>query len=254
MLHKNLFINLYLGFKFAFSYFSVLPMNFSNSDDLSSKGVLASMLLFFPLVGAVLGSLSIGLFLVLEGLSWYGAVASALFYMMLYGFLHAEAVIDVADAIYASHSGKDAYQVIKDPTIGAMGMLWAMGFVLLKVSGIVFLFMHSAFYEFISVLIVSRLTLLALFYSQTFKSSFVTQLKEAFTRTYLLVSFMLFTLLGLVLIELHFIALLLMGLILAFGIVKFLNAKLGFINGDVLGTVLEGVEIALMLMVALLWI
>jgi len=246
--------NLYLGFKFAFSYFSILPVNFSTNDDLSSKSVLASMLLFFPLVGLVLGFLSVGLFLMLDSLSWYGAVVSAVVYMVLYGFLHTEAVLDVADAIYASHSGKDSYEIIKDSTIGAMGMLWAFCFVLLKLSGIVFLFMHSAFLEFVSVLVISRLTLLALFYTQNFKSSFATQLKESFTSKYLVASFVLFTMVGLFLIKLHFLILLLIGVALAFSIVKFLNSKLGFINGDVLGTVLESVEIVLLLLVALLWL
>ena len=246
--------NLYLGFKFAFSYFSILPVKLSNSDDLSSKSILASMLLFFPLVGVVLGSLSVGLFLTLESLSWYGAVISAIFYMVLYGFLHTEAVLDVVDAIYASHSGKDSYEVIKDSTIGAMGMLWAFGYVLVKVSGIVFLFMHSAFLEFISILVISRLTLLALFYTQTFRSSFATQLKESFNFKYLVASFTLFTLLGLGFMGLNFLLLLTMGLLIAFSLVKFLNVKLGFINGDVLGTVLESVEILLMILVALLWL
>ena len=232
----------------------MLPVKFKHSDDLNSKEILGSMLLFFPLVGIVLGTVVVGVFHLLELLSWYGAILSALLYMMLYGFLHTEAVIDVADAVYASHSGKDAYEVIKDPTVGAMGVLWAGSFVLLKISGIVFLLMHHLFTPFISVLIVSRLALLMLFYTQTFKSSFATQLKSSLTPAYLWSAFFLFGTAGLLLTSIYFIPILVTGLILALLITRSIKSKIGFINGDVLGTTLESVEILLFIIVALFWL
>jgi adenosylcobinamide-GDP ribazoletransferase len=244
--------NLYLGFKFAFSYFSILPVKFKYSDDLSSKTVLGSMLLFFPFVGAVLGSLSVGLFMMLDGLSWYGAIISAVAYMMLYGFLHTEAVIDVADAIFASHSGKDAYTIIKDPTVGAMGVLWAIGLVLLKISGIVFLLIHHLFSEFISIVIISRLALLLLFYTQTFKSIFVNKLKDALRIKCLSVTVIIFSIFGLYLTGIDFIILMFFGFSFSFIVVYFIKSKLGFINGDVLGAILESTEIFLIIAVALL--
>jgi adenosylcobinamide-GDP ribazoletransferase len=246
--------NFYLGFKFAFSYFCIIPVKFSNSDDLTQKSVLASMLLFFPLVGTVLGVFTIGIFYILESLSWYGAVISALSYMMLYGFLHTEAVMDVADAIYASHSGKNAYSIIKDPTVGAMGVLWSFAFSILKISGIVFLLMHHLFFEFISVLIVSRLTLLMLFYTQTFKSNFATQLKNAFSKKYLWSAFIAYGVIGFLLISVKFITLLALGVVFAYFITLYIKSEIGFVNGDVLGTTLESVEILLFTMVALFWL
>jgi adenosylcobinamide-GDP ribazoletransferase len=243
--------NLYLGLKFAFSYFTILPVKFKNSDDLSSKDILGSMLLFLPLVGVVLGILVVGLFYILEPLSWYGAVISAVAYMMLYGFLHSEAVMDVVDAIYASHSGKDAYSIIKDPTVGAMGVLWVFGFTLLKISGIVFLLMHHLFIEFITVLMVSRLALLMLFYTQTFKSEFATQLKASLSLKYLLGAFGLFTVIGFLFAGVPFFTIMLTGLLFSYLITIFIRSKIGFVNGDVLGATLEGVEIILFLGVAL---
>ena len=244
--------DLYLGLKLAFSYFTILPMQFNQDDDLSAKEVLGAMLLFFPLVGSVLGAVTVGIFALLESLSWYGALISAVVYMVLYGFLHTEAVMDVADAMYASHSGKDAYEIIKDPTVGAMGVLWSVGFILLKISGIVFLLMHHLFVPFIAVLMVSRLALLMLFYTQTFRSSFATQLKSSLTLHYLLGAFLLFGIMGLLLSFSSFIVILLAGVILSFTIALFIKSKIGFINGDVLGTTLESVEILLFMMVALL--
>ena len=245
--------HIYLGLKFSFSYFSIFPVKFKEEDDLSTKPVLASMLFFFPLVGMVLGLVTLGLFTLLESLTWFAALISAVTYMVLYGFLHTEAVMDVADAIYASHSGKDAYEIIKDPTVGAMGVLYAVAVVLLKVGGIAYLLLEGFFLEFVIILVISRLSLLLLFYVHTFRSSFATNLKEALTHKTMLLSFFIFSLLGMVLVS-NFSILLLLGLLMALLISYTIKSKIGFVNGDVLGCTLEGVEILLFIVVGLLWL
>ena len=236
--------NIYLGLKFSFSYFSILPISFKKSNDLSDKHVLASMLLFFPLVGLFLGLITIFLYSFLMHLEWYGALISALVYMMLYGFLHTEAIMDVADAMYASHSGKDAYEIIKEPTVGAMGVLYAIAGVILKLAGIVFLFTHGFLMEFVAILIISRLSLLMLFKVHNFRSTFATTLKESLSTPYLIIAFLLFSLIGSMLVY-PFLLLLFIGLILALLISYAIKSKIGFVNGDVLGATLEGVEILL---------
>ena len=250
--HKSFSLKkLYLGFKFSFSYFSILPISFKSSDDLSGKEVLASMLFFLPLVGLVLGFGTIVLFSFLENLTWFGALISAIIYMVLYGFLHTEAVCDVADAIYASHGTKDAYKIIKEPTVGAMGVLFSTAVMLLKVAGIVFLFLNHYLMEFVAILIISRLSLLLLFEVHEFRSTFATTLKNSLTKPYFISSFILFSLIGIMLIS-NFMTLLLMGLLLALLISYIIKSKIGFVNGDVLGATLEGVEILLFIMVILL--
>ena len=234
--------SLYLGLKFAFSYFSILPVHFEKQDDLSTKPTLASMLFFLPFVGLVLGGITI---MIASNTHWIWALFAAVFYMVLYGFIHMEAVCDVADAIYAKHSGKDAYEVIKEPTIGAMGLFYGLAFFTLKVAAMVALFLDAKFVEFIAVLLISRLALLALIKLLTFKSTFINTLKEALTLPYILSSFGIFSLVGWGLIGSKFLFLLSFGTILSYIIARFLSAKLGFINGDVLGVTLESVEIAL---------
>ncbi len=249
MLKKRV-LPLYLGFKFSFSYFTIFPISFKATDNLSTNNVLAFMLFFLPFVGITLGLITVIIFGYLEHLKWYGALISALLYMIFYGFLHTEAIIDVADAIYAKHSGKDAYTIIKEPTIGAMGLLYAVAMLLLKVAGVVFLLLHNYLIEFIAIVTISRLSLLMLFKVHTFRSSFATQLKEALTLPYIVLAFLLYTILGTLLLN-HFILLLLAGLLLALIISFTIKNRIGFINGDVLGATLEGVEILLFIGVAL---
>ncbi len=246
----HLLKNLYLGLKFSFSYFSILPISFKKSDDLSQREVHAFMLFFLPFVGLVLGLITISIFSFLTDLRWFGALISAIIYMTLYGFLHTEAVCDVADAIYASHGGKDAYEIIKEPTVGAMGVLFSTAIILLKVAGIVFLFSNNYLLEFIAILIISRLSLLLLFEVHDFRSSFATTLKNSLRKPYLYFSFLLFSFIGIMLID-NFMLLLFIGLIFALLISFFIKAKIGFVNGDVLGATLEGVEILLFIFVAI---
>jgi len=238
--------NIYLGFKFSLSYFSILPISFKASDDLSRKEVLTFMLFFLPFVGILLAVGTVVLFYFLSSLSWFGALISATFYMMLYGFLHTEAIMDVADAIYAKHSGKDAYEIIKEPTVGAMGVLYGTSLMLLKVVGIAYLLMHNYLLEFIAIAIVSRLSLLLLFTIHEFRSTFAVLLKNALTKPYLLGSFALFSIVGYLLVS-NFMILLSIGLLLALVISFVIKLKIGFVNGDVLGATLEGVEILLII-------
>ncbi len=246
--------DLYLGLKFMFSYFTILPVHFQKEDDLSKASILAAMLFWLPLGGMVLGSMSLVLFSLLSSLEWLAAVVAAVLYMMLYGFLHTEAIMDVADALYAKHSGKDAYMVIKEPTVGAMGVLWAVCMLLLKVAGIVFLLLHEGWLYFLAILLISRLSLLLLFYTQTFRSHFITKMKEGFKLKYFITSNILFSGIGFVLIGWKFFLLLCVGLVFSYLLANRLKKALGFINGDVLGTTLESVEIVLFIGAALLWL
>ena len=52
----------------------------------------------------------------------------------------------------------------------------------------------------------------------------------------------------------NFLLMLSLGLILSYSIVHMLKKHLGFINGDVLGTTLESVEILLFVGIAALWL
>ena len=208
------------------------------------------MLLSLPFVGVLLGTITVTIYSLLEHLGWYGALISALIYMMLYGFIHTEAVIDVADAIYASHGGKDSYEIIKEPTVGAMGVLYAVATMLLKISGVIYLLMHGFLMEFIAIIVLSRISLLLLFYLHTFRSSFATQLKESLGKIHLIGSSILIVVMTLTLTY-HTLWLLPLALLFASLISWSIKRRIGFVNGDVLGATLEGVETLLFFVVAL---
>ncbi len=218
--------------KCAFSFFSILPMKFEDKEDFSSS----KMILFLPLVGVVLGFISIFPFIMIQNPLF--AIFSAFLYLFLYGFLHLEAVVDVVDAVYAKMSGKDAYKIIKEPSVGAVGVLWGVSFLLLKVAGFSYLLLHGKYFEIVAILTISRASLVYLIVSESFKSSFVDSLKNSVTKKEV---FIMMGLVGLVFIKVFYLFLLLFGVSLF--LVKEVEKRLGFKNGDVLGFVLESVEI-----------
>lgn len=242
-----------LGVKFALSYFTVLPVRFKSDDDLSHPKVLAAMLYTLPLVGLILGGLTVGLFCSLESLHWLGAIIAAAVYMALYGFVHTEAVIDVADAVYAAHSGKDPYAVIKEPTVGAMGVLYGVSFLLLKIASLSFLLIHHLFLPFVAIAMTSRIALLILIKHHDFRSSFVTQLHNSLHLRPMMLLIGVYGAAGFYTLSWPFFSLFFIGIGTSILLCAFAKKSLGFINGDVLGMALEGVELILILAVLLAW-
>jgi len=244
---------IYLGIKFALSYFTILPIRFDAEDDLSHPRVLKAMLLSLPFVGGLLSGLSIALFMGLESLGWLGALIAAVAYMVLYGFIHTEAVIDVADALYAAHSGKDPYEIIKDPTVGAMGVLYGVSFTLLKIAALSTALIHHLFLPFIAIAVISRISVLILIRTYEFRSSFVTQLHNNLRIAPLMLLIVLCGGIGFYLLSGHFLVLFVAGIFTALFLSYAAKKSLGFINGDVLGMSLEGVELILIVTALLTW-
>ncbi len=244
---------IYLGIKFALSYFTILPIRFNENDNLSHPRTLEAMILALPFIGALLAMASIGLFVALEPLGWVGALIAAVAFMVLYGFIHTEAIIDVADALYAAHSGKDPYAIIKDPTVGAMGVLYGVSFLILKISLIATLLMHHHFLILTVVAFVSRLGVATGIKTKTFRSTFVTQLHESIRWLPLLILIFSFTYASVWFMGAFYGVLILLGLILSSLLLLWQRHALGFLNGDTLGASLEICEGVVMLG-ALVWL
>jgi adenosylcobinamide-GDP ribazoletransferase len=210
------------------------------------------MLFFFPFVGLLLGTVSVCIYIfVFQSLDMIGAVISAVLYMVFYGFIHTEAIADIADALYAKHSGKDPYTVIKEPTIGAMGLLYTMAFFIVKISIIAFLLIHSMFFELLTVAMFSRFFIVILIKLYDFKSTFVNLLKGSLSNTTIIFGALSVCIIGFLLTPALFLPLFIAGILSSLLIAKLIGNKLGFLNGDVLGTSLELTEVLLLIGIAL---
>jgi adenosylcobinamide-GDP ribazoletransferase len=234
------------AFYFALSYFSIIPVFVKNME--INNDTYKYTLALFPLVGAILASMVIGLnlFLIEFFNPIYASFVCAVVYLALYGFIHTEAIIDVVDGWFAAYSGKDAYKIMKESTIGAIGALYGFSFVLLKVGIITYVLYEKQYALFLIVCVFSRLNLIYLleyfkfskdsFLSLAFANGGVFSLK-ILSLVYLIFAFF---------IGFNVLILFILSLLSFYFILKVLDKKFGFVNGDCLGFTLEHTELVLL--------
>lgn len=95
-------------------------------------------ILYFPLVGVLLG-------LMLTGVDWLGsqylsnelrALMDVAFLVLITGGLHLDGLSDSADALYFTHNKEKALKIMKDPRVGVMGVLALVFCLAFKFTGI----------------------------------------------------------------------------------------------------------------------
>ena len=234
------------AFYFALSYFSIIPVFVKNME--IKEETYKYTLFFLPLVGVILGLIVIGLNLFLNEFfnPLYSSFVVAVIYLFLYGFLHTEAICDVVDAWFASYSGKDVYKIMKESAIGAIGALYAFCFVLLKVGIITYVLYEKQYALFLIVCIFSRLNLIYLLeYYKFSKDSFLSLAfanGSVFTLKILSLIYLIFAFI----IGSNVLLLFILSLLSFYFILKVLDKKFGFVNGDCLGFTLEHTELVLL--------
>ena len=120
----------------AFSMYSRIPMPRCEWDE---KGMKYSMC-FFPLVGAVLGMCSAGIYFGLEALKFGGisrALVLAVVPILVTGGIHMDGYLDTIDAKSSWKSMEEKLQILKDPHMGAFACIY----------GIVYLLLSAAFWN-----------------------------------------------------------------------------------------------------------
>jgi adenosylcobinamide-GDP ribazoletransferase len=237
------------GIFLSFSYFSILPIRVGSLT--SSKKLYASLLLSFPFVGFVIAFISVALFVFLKAFMpvMYCAIVCACVYLILYGFLHLEALSDVIDGYFASLSGKNVYEIMKEPHVGALGAIGTFVFVLLKVSVIVFLFTQSKEQFFLAAVIFSRLGLIFGLFAFNFhpKSTFALQLKSSATLSLVIGAFLCYMGFSYFILDVKLVLLFSFATIGMISLSLYvLRKKFNFLNGDCLGASLEKTEFVLL--------
>lgn len=234
------------AFFFALSYFSIIPVPTKNIE--IKEETYKYTLFLFPLVGIILAFVVVGVSLALNEVfnPIYSCFVSAILYLFLYGFLHLEAVCDVADGWFASYSGKDVYKIMKEPTIGAIGALYTFCFVLLKVAIITYVLYEKEYLLFVMVCAFSRLNLIYLleyfnfnknsFLALAFQSAGVFKLK-IYALVYVILAFIFGA---------NALILFVISLFSFYFILKTLDKKFAFVNGDCLGFTIEHTELILL--------
>jgi len=233
------------GFILSITFFTKLPISYQvkKITDQTYKYLALSI----PLNGLILASLTILFYHLLSPFAndLYVALLASVFYLFMYGFLHLEAVSDIIDAYYGSHGGKDVHKIIKDPHVGALGVISTFCLVIVKVAAFSYLLVKENYLGIFAVLFISRMVVVLVIYLSEFhkESKFIASLKEPLDQKsisiFLLLSFVVLVLFAHV--ELFFISAL-----VTFIAQKWLLKHIGFLNGDGLGFMIEVNEIVLL--------
>ncbi|MEE8206129.1 MAG: adenosylcobinamide-GDP ribazoletransferase [Nitrospinaceae bacterium] len=115
------------NFVSALSFLTSIPLG-----KLAGKPDGASIL-YFPLIGILIGSL-------FAGVDWLGslflydelrALTDVVFLALITGGLHLDGLADSADGLYFHHDKEKVFEIMKDPRVGVMGvlaLLFCLGF------------------------------------------------------------------------------------------------------------------------------
>ncbi len=123
----------FFGIRLAFSMMTILPFRM-HEFRAGVNGVAAA---YYPVVGLALGGIVYAFYTLLYGVLPENFLRVALFalFTALYGALHLDGFVDTIDGLFAPASR--ALEVMKEPTIGAMGAIYGFLFLALKLAAFV---------------------------------------------------------------------------------------------------------------------
>jgi cobalamin 5'-phosphate synthase/cobalamin synthase len=231
------------GFALAFSMLSIIP--FFKVHDFF-KGINGFSAMFYPLVGFILGSILWGMHTLLSPYipSIHLSVIIFTLWITLTGALHLDGFSDTIDGLFVSK--ERALEVMKDSHVGGMGMSFTFVFLALKLSSVIY---FEAFYLLPIILMFSRLNATLSIYFFDYISSGVSMLiKEELKLKYLLFALLYSITLAYLFSSVWFFIL---SVIVLFVIAKFFISRLGGLNGDIYGLIIEVTELALLNLIIL---
>lgn len=125
------------SFVFAWQFLTAVPLSRHHHEP--APGELAGSMVWYPLVGLVLGGLAAGADLLLA--AWFSReVASALVIALLVGMtrgLHQDGLADTLDGLAGGRTPADRLVVMRDPRIGAIGAVGLFVSLILRYAALV---------------------------------------------------------------------------------------------------------------------
>ena len=109
----------------AFAMYSKVPMPTLKWDEKCKKYIIC----FLPVVGLVLGVFYVLVFNLCEYMLWDGFLKGVLLAtvpIVVTGGIHFDGFIDTVDAISSYASKKRRLEILKDPHVGAFGIIWSI--------------------------------------------------------------------------------------------------------------------------------
>lgn len=249
MVNKTLFPLL-----IALQFLTKLPVNLPRIPTPQENAVSA---LYYPLVGFIIG-------VILWTVAVYvpiGIVAKSvlltLLWLWLTGGLHLDGLADTVDGFVGGYGDKErTLDIMKDPHIGAMGVMAIVGAILLKFAFIIEILAIKNL-EILDILILSpilgRVMILWLLLSTPYiRKNGLGSALSAYLPKKLAVTVLILSLFVVVVLPMKMAIIVLIGFfVLGFYLTSWFKKRIGGITGDTIGASVEITEIAILGMILL---
>ena len=110
------------AFFMAFGMFTSIPCPYRPWNDEARP----LMILFFPIIGVILGALWFGAWILFRYLGFPSLLTAALMTILPYalsGFLHLDGYMDVCDAVLSRRGLEERQRILKDPHVGSFAVI-----------------------------------------------------------------------------------------------------------------------------------
>jgi adenosylcobinamide-GDP ribazoletransferase len=241
------------NFLLALQFLSIIPVRLKNikEDDLSKS------VMYFPLVGLLLGFILAGVNKVLFILNFQPFLINIIFVILLIaltGGLHMDGLADTSDALLSGKNKEEMLKIMRDSHIGVMGVLGLVSIILLKIA---FLSSISVSLKTVSLLLMCTLSRWSLVLTMFL---FPYAREEGKAKVFIKgVNFRIFILSTIIAIactlalwKIKGVLIFIIIAISSYAITKFINSKIGGVTGDVLGALCELNEITALLSIFIL--
>lgn len=231
--------DIFKGFALAVSMLTTVP--FFKIHDFF-KGINGYAVMFYPLVGFLLGLILWGIQSLLSPFapSFHVGIIIFVLWVLLTGALHLDGFSDTVDGLYVSK--EKALKVMKDSHVGGMGMIISATFLIAKASSLAH---FEAFYLLPIILMLPRLNvvLAIYFYPYVSPNGMSTLAKAELTKKQMFIALFY----SLVLVAFFNIWLALVSALLVLFVIKsFFIKRYGGFTGDIYGFSIEVTELILL--------
>jgi len=229
---------IFKGFALALSMLSTLP--FFKVHDFY-KGINGYAVMFYPLVGFILGAILYGVPLLLFPYfpHFHLAVILFTFWVVLTGALHLDGFADTIDGLFVPK--ERSLEVMKDPHNGGMGMTFGAVFLILKASSLIALQNYALLPL---VLLLPRLMVVFCIYFYPYVSGGMSQLAKEELQSRQVFIALLYSLVFIFLYNAWF--LLAASLFIMLLVKRFFIKRYGGFTGDIYGFTIEVTELFLL--------